>query len=84
MLGVGQREESAMTRKIITFEFVLPTAMVTTLAIVVSIVAVCLTDKYLGPKQTEAQAAVRQRPPEIAELPNPRLLRVRLLISRLE
>ena len=71
-----------MTRKVIAFEFVLPTAMVTALAIVVSIVAVCLTDKCLGPKQTEAQAAVRQRQPEIAESPNPRLSRVRLLISR--
>jgi hypothetical protein len=41
-----------MTCKIITFEFVVPTA----LAVVLSIVAVFLTDRYLGPiEQAEAR-----------------------------
>jgi len=45
----------AMTCKIIAFEFVVPTAMATTLAVMLSIVAVYLTDKYLGPiEQAEA------------------------------
>ena len=44
-----------MTRKIITFEFVVPTALAAALAITLSIVAVHLTDKYLGPiEQAEA------------------------------
>ena len=44
-----------MTSKIIAFEFVVPTAMPTALAIMLSIVAVYLTDKYLGPiEQAEA------------------------------
>jgi hypothetical protein len=38
-----------MTCKIITFEFVVPTAVATALAIMLSIGAVYLTDKYLGP-----------------------------------
>jgi hypothetical protein len=48
-VGVGQSEDFAMTCKIIAFEFVVPTAMATALAIMLSIVAVYLTDKYLGP-----------------------------------
>ena len=44
-----------MTCKIITFEFVVPTAMAAALAITLSIGAVYLTDKHLGPiKQAEA------------------------------
>ena len=44
-----------MTCKIIAFEFVVPTAMATPLAVMLSIVAVYLTDKYLGPiEQAEA------------------------------
>ena len=44
-----------MTCKIITFEFVVPTAMATALAVMLLIVAVYLTDKYLGPiEQAEA------------------------------
>lgn len=44
-----------MTCKIIAFEFVVPTAMATSLAIMLSIVGVYLTDKYLGPiEQAEA------------------------------
>jgi hypothetical protein len=44
-----------MTCKIFAFEFVIPTAMATTLAVMLSIVAVYLTDKYLGPiEQAEA------------------------------
>jgi hypothetical protein len=44
-----------MTCKIIAFEFVVPTAMATALAVMLSIVAVYLADKYLGPiEQAEA------------------------------
>ena len=50
---------SAMICKIITFEFVVPTAMAAVLAITLSIVAVYLTDKYLGPiEQAEAHYSV--------------------------
>ena len=38
-----------MTCKIFAFEFVVPTAMATILAVMLSIGAVYLTDKYLGP-----------------------------------
>jgi hypothetical protein len=45
----------AMTCKIIGFEFVVLTAMATTLAVKLSIGAVYLTDKFLGPiEQAEA------------------------------
>jgi hypothetical protein len=48
-----------MTCKIITFEFVVPTAVAALLAIMLSIVAVYLTDKYLGPiEQAEAHYSV--------------------------
>jgi hypothetical protein len=44
-----------MTCKIIAFEFMVPTALAAALAIMLSIVAVYLTDKYLGPiEQAEA------------------------------
>ena len=43
-----------MTHKVITLEFVVPTAVAIALAIVLSIGAVHLTDQYLGPiDQTE-------------------------------
>jgi len=46
---------SAMTRKVITLEFVVPTVLAVALGIVLSIGAVHLTDKYLGPiEQAEA------------------------------
>jgi hypothetical protein len=48
-----------MTCKIITFEFVVPTAVAALLAITLSIAAVYLTDKYLGPiEQAEAHYSV--------------------------
>ena len=48
-----------MTCKIITFEFVIPTAVAALLAITLSIAAVYLTDKYLGPiEQAEAHYSV--------------------------
>lgn len=48
-----------MTCKIFTFEFVVPTAVAAALAIALSVVAVYLTDKYLGPiEQAEAHYAV--------------------------
>jgi hypothetical protein len=52
-----------MTRKVITLEFVVPTALAITLAIMLSIGAVYLTEMYLGPiEQSEAHysAAVRR------------------------
>jgi len=51
-----------MTCKIITFEFVVPTVMAALLAITLSIVAVYLTDKYLGPiEQAEAHYSAAGR-----------------------
>jgi hypothetical protein len=44
-----------MTCKIIAFEFVVPTAMATALAVMLSIIAVYLTDNYLNSiEQAEA------------------------------
>jgi hypothetical protein len=44
-----------MTRKVITLEFVVPTALAIALAIMLSIGAVYLTEMYLGPiEQAEA------------------------------
>ena len=44
-----------MTRKGITLEFVIPTLLALALAIVLSVVAVYLTEQYLGPiDQAEA------------------------------
>jgi hypothetical protein len=37
-----------MTRKIITFEFIVPTVVAAAIAVTLSIVAVYLIDKYLG------------------------------------
>ena len=46
---------SAMTKKVIAFEFVVPTVLAVALGIVLSIGAVFLTNKYLGPiDQAEA------------------------------
>ena len=43
-----------MTHKVITFEFVVPTVLAAVLGIVLSIGAVYLTNRYLGPvDQTE-------------------------------
>jgi hypothetical protein len=56
LLGVGQSERvSAMTKKVITMEFVVPTMLAIALGIVFSMGAVYLTDIYLGPiDQAEA------------------------------
>ena len=44
-----------MTRKVITVEFVVPTALAIALGIMLSVGAVYLTDRYLGPiEQAEA------------------------------
>jgi hypothetical protein len=44
-----------MTHKAITFEFVVPTVFAVVLVIILSIGAVCLTNRYLGPiEQLEA------------------------------
>jgi hypothetical protein len=48
---------SAMTRKVITLEFVIPTVLSIAIAIVLSIGAVYLTNIYLGPiDQAEANS----------------------------
>jgi hypothetical protein len=48
-----------MTRKVITVEFVVPTALAIALGIMLSIGAVYLTDRYLGPiEQAEAHHGV--------------------------
>jgi hypothetical protein len=48
--GVGQSEfELAMTHKVITLEFVVPTVLAIALGILLSMGAVYLTDRYLGP-----------------------------------
>ncbi len=48
-----------MTRKVITVEFVVPTALAIALGIMLSVGAVYLTDRYLGPvEQAEAYRAV--------------------------
>jgi hypothetical protein len=54
--GVGQSERvSAMTKKVITMEFVVPTMLAIALGIAFSMGAVYLTDIYLGPiDQAEA------------------------------
>jgi hypothetical protein len=52
-----------MTRKVITLEFVVPTVLAIALSIVLSIGAVYLTDRYLGPiEQAEAHYAVGGSP----------------------
>ena len=73
-----------MTHKVITLEFVVPTVLAIALGILCSIGAVYLTDKYLGPvDHVEANRSLAGSR-EIAELPIPdgRLSRVRLLLSR--
>jgi hypothetical protein len=48
--GVGQSEfELAMTHRVITLEFVVPTVVAIALGILLSMGAVYLTDRYLGP-----------------------------------
>jgi hypothetical protein len=43
-----------MTRNMIILEFVVPTVLAVALGIMLSVGAVYLTDKYLGPDQSEA------------------------------
>jgi len=48
-----------MTRKVFTVEFVVPTALAIALGIMLSIGAVYLTDRYLGPtEQAERERSV--------------------------
>jgi hypothetical protein len=75
-----------MTRKVIILEFVAPTVSAVTLAIVLSVGAVNLTNHYLGPvDQSEANHSVGGSR-AVAELPNPdgRLSRVHLLLSSMK
>jgi hypothetical protein len=71
-----------MTHKVITPEFVVPTALAIALGIMLSIGAVYLTDKHPVPIDQHAVAGSRG----IAELPNPdgRLSRVHLLLSSMK
>ena len=72
-----------MTRKVITFEFVVPTVLAAVLGIVLSIGAIYLTNGYLGPvDQSEANHSVAGSR-GIAELTTPdgRFSRVHLLLS---
>src|SRR5471030_287901 len=53
---------SAMTRKVITLEFVIPTVLSIVIAVVLSIGAVHLTNIYLGPiEQAEAHYSAARR-----------------------
>ncbi|HEX7530084.1 MAG TPA: hypothetical protein VF333_02990 [Pyrinomonadaceae bacterium] len=47
-----------MTRNVIILEFVVPTVLAVALGSMLSICAVYLTDKYLGPDQPEALHSV--------------------------
>jgi hypothetical protein len=50
---------TAMTHKVITLEFIVPTVLAIALAISLSVGAVYLTDRYLGPiEQAEAHYTV--------------------------
>ena len=77
------KRASAMTHKVITFEFVAPTVLAAALGTVLSIGAFYLTNRYLGPvDQSEANhSGTGSR--GIAELPKPdaRFSRVHLLLS---
>jgi hypothetical protein len=74
-----------MTHKGITFEFVTPTVLATVLGTVLSIGAIYLTNRYLGPvDQSEANHSVAGSG-GMAELTKPdgRFSRVHLLLSGL-
>jgi hypothetical protein len=60
LCGVGQSEfELAMTHRVITLEFVVPTVVAIALGILLSMGAVYVTDRYLGPPdQPEAYRSV--------------------------
>ena len=77
------KQVSAVTHRLVTFEFVVPTVLAAVLGIVLSIVAIYLTNRYLGPvDQSEANHSVAGSR-GIAELPKPdgRFSRVHLLLS---
>jgi hypothetical protein len=59
--GVRQ-SELAMTRKMLTLEFVVPTVVAIALGFLLSIGAVYLTDRYLGPAdQSESGSSAAGR-----------------------
>jgi hypothetical protein len=59
-LGVGQ-SEFAMTHKVITLEFIVPTVLAIVLGILLSMGAIYLTDHYLGPAaESEAYSSVAE------------------------
>jgi hypothetical protein len=71
-----------MTHKLITFEFVVPTVFAAVLGIVLSIGAVYLTERYLGPvDQLEANHFVADSRGIAEANPDGRLSRVHLLLS---
>ena len=71
-----------MTHKMITFEFVVPTVFAAVLGMVLSIGAVYLTERYLGPvDQLEANRFVADSRGIAEANPDGRLSRVHLLLS---
>ncbi len=78
-LGVSQSEEFAMTHKTATFKFVIWTTIAVALGIITWSSAAKHTQS-IDPARAKQAVATS---PEIAELPNPALSRVRLLVSNL-
>jgi hypothetical protein len=78
-LGVGQSEDFAMTHKSATFKFVIWTTIAVALGIMTWSGA-AKRSPSIGQARTKQAAAIS---PEIAELPNLQLSRVRLLVSNL-
>jgi hypothetical protein len=72
-----------MTHNLIAREFVVPTAIATALAIMLSIGAVYLTEKHFVPAvQAEADHSAGNGGIVVSPSPDGRLSRVRLLLSR--
>jgi hypothetical protein len=71
-----------MTHKLITFEFVVPTVFAAVVGIALSIAAVYLTERYLGPvDQLEADRFVADSGGITEANPDRRLSRLHLLLS---
>jgi hypothetical protein len=78
-LGVGQSEDFAVTHKTSVFKFV----VLATIAVTLAFIAWSGASNHFAPiDRARANQPVGARP-EIAELPNPALSRVRLLVSNL-
>lgn len=70
-----------MTQKAITFEFVVPTVLAAVLGSALSIGAVYLANRYLGPIEAEADHSVAGSRGIAEGNPDGRLSRVELLLS---